>query len=157
MDWSNSLPLLLRPPLLSIVDDGCVLCIHFLSRSLFLICHISAMWKLLGQGLNLHHSKDLSHCRDNARFLIHWPTRELYYLSSLFLRYPNFSLNYPLFHHLILSTKSREIWHFLFQKEALKLFKPILPASDWFRNECASNGFENSTPRCLKKRGMDKK
>ena len=28
--------------------------------------HVYSMWQFLGQGLNLHHSSDLSHCSDNA-------------------------------------------------------------------------------------------
>ena len=39
-------------------------------------CILSAC-KFLGQGLNLRHSSDPSHCRDSARSLTHCPTREL--------------------------------------------------------------------------------
>ena len=31
--------------------------------------HAYGMWKLLGQGLNLHHSSNLGHCSDNTRSL----------------------------------------------------------------------------------------
>ena len=36
-----------------------------------------SMWKLLGQGLNLHHSSSLSHISDNTRSLMCWVLREL--------------------------------------------------------------------------------
>ena len=39
--------------------------------------HTCSMWKFLGQGLNLHHNNDPSHCSDSARSLIHCITREL--------------------------------------------------------------------------------
>ena len=36
-----------------------------------------SMWKLLGQGSNLHHCSDSSHSSDNARSFTCWATREL--------------------------------------------------------------------------------
>ena len=35
------------------------------------------MWKFPGQRSKLSHSRDVSHCRDNAKSSTHWATREL--------------------------------------------------------------------------------
>ena len=53
----------------------------------FFVCFGCAcgMHKFLGQGLNLCHSSDLSHCSNSAGSLTHWTTRELpeYYSSMV--------------------------------------------------------------------------
>ena len=41
------------------------------------------MQKFLGQGLNLHHSIDLSHSHDNVGSLTHCATRELQIIFTL--------------------------------------------------------------------------
>ena len=46
--------------------------------------HIYGMWKFLGQGLNLHHSSDLSHCSGHTRSLTHWAMRELWFFCNFF-------------------------------------------------------------------------
>ena len=40
--------------------------------------HALGMQKFLGQGLNPHHSSDLSQCSDNTGSLTHWATRKLW-------------------------------------------------------------------------------
>ena len=52
-----------------------------LSCLLFFFGHACGMWEFLGQGLNLHHSSDLSFCSDNAEPLTYCVTRELLELS----------------------------------------------------------------------------
>ena len=62
---------------------SCVLYFYFL----FFDC-THGMWKFPDQGLNLHHSNNLSHCSDNARSLTFLAARELPCIISLI----NFSL-----------------------------------------------------------------
>ena len=50
------------------------------------------MWKFPGQGLYLCHSSHPSHCTDNARFLIHWATRE--FLYSVFVCFMSIPTSY---------------------------------------------------------------
>ena len=47
------------------------------NNGLFIFGCASGMPKFQGQGLNLSHSSDPSHCSDNAESLTHWATREL--------------------------------------------------------------------------------
>ena len=46
-------------------------------RHIIIIIIIFGMWKFLGQGPNLRHSRDPSRCSDNSRALTHCATREL--------------------------------------------------------------------------------
>ena len=41
--------------------------LHFALFFFFFFGHTCGMWKFLGQGSNLHHSSDSSHCNDNPR------------------------------------------------------------------------------------------
>ena len=50
----------------------------FLFVCLFVFCHICDMWEFPGQGSNLCHSSNLSHCSDSARSLTGCTMRELY-------------------------------------------------------------------------------
>ena len=52
-----------------------VFCCYCCCCCFFGTAHI--IWKFLGQGWSLHHSSNPSYCRDNARSLTRWATREL--------------------------------------------------------------------------------
>ena len=55
-----------------------MICELYLNKAVIVIvfgCTLS-MWKFLGQGLNLRHSSDLSHCSDNWGSLTCCATRE---------------------------------------------------------------------------------
>ena len=52
----------------------------------FFFGHAHGMWKCLGQGSNMHHSRNLLPCSDNAGSLTHCTTREVLFFQE-FLNY----------------------------------------------------------------------
>ena len=57
--------------------NGATIFVGFLFLFYFWL-HPCGMWKVPGQGLNLHHSSDLSHSSDNHRSLTHGATGKLH-------------------------------------------------------------------------------
>ena len=59
---------------------------HPSRNSFFFFGHAHGMWKCLGQGSNMHHSRNLLPCSDNAGSLTHCTTREVLFFQE-FLNY----------------------------------------------------------------------
>ena len=86
------------PVITTIVIIICLPSFLFLSfLPSFLHC-IHSMWKFPGQGSNLCHSSNPSHCRDSARSLTHCTTRE--FQQSLFFRERNYSFYLKTFNNI---------------------------------------------------------
>ena len=102
---------------------------------LFFFGHAYGMHKFTGQGLNLCHSSNQSHSRDNARSLTHWAIGELFYMD---FQLPEGQSPWPLCHSGVNATSTLS-FHAHTCLAAWTSYFTYTPLTNLFRPYCSRN------------------